>query len=99
MTPDDIKAAIELARESLHKGGAEYSECDLNTLARALLALAVERERMWKVVEAAEQWRESKYHGCRSFSGRVSPQDSPLVSAVDVYRCAALAASSQGGGA
>jgi hypothetical protein len=52
MTTDDIKAAIELARESLHKGGAEYNECDLSTLAAALLALAEERARMEKVVEA-----------------------------------------------
>lgn len=34
----EMDAAIKLAEESLFKGGAEYSELDLNTLARALLS-------------------------------------------------------------
>jgi len=45
----DIAKAIDLARESLYRGGADFNECDLNTLARAVLAMAA-------VVEAARAW-------------------------------------------
>ena len=36
----DIDEAVELARRCLDVGGADYNECDLNTLARAVLAMA-----------------------------------------------------------
>ena len=36
----NIDEAVELARESLYRGGSDYNECDLNTLARAVLAMA-----------------------------------------------------------
>jgi len=39
MTNDEIDAAIKLATESQHRGGAEYNECDLSALASAVLAL------------------------------------------------------------
>jgi hypothetical protein len=35
---DEMAEAVKLAEESLFKGGSEYNECDLNTLARALLS-------------------------------------------------------------
>jgi hypothetical protein len=94
MAPD-IKAAIELARESLHTGGAEYNECDLSTLAAALLALAEERARMEKVVEAASL--------CVATYQDAVETERPDLYAKILARCrqlaAALAASSQGGGA
>lgn len=36
---------IELARQCLALGGADVNECDVNTLARAVLQLAEERDR------------------------------------------------------
>lgn len=45
----DIDKAVELARRCLDVGGADYNECDLNTLARAVLAMA-------PVIEAARTY-------------------------------------------
>jgi hypothetical protein len=65
MTPDDIKAAIELANEVYRRNlsskfghpkyTANINSQELRTILDALLALADERERMEKVVEAAER--------------------------------------------
>lgn len=52
--------AMRLAEASLTKGGAEFNECDLNTLARALLALrplvdaAGKQADAWAAQEAAD---------------------------------------------
>ena len=46
----EMEAAIKLAEESLFKGGSEYNECDLNTLARALLSFKPLIEAMKKEI-------------------------------------------------
>lgn len=45
--------AMRLAEASLAKGGAEFNECDLNKLARALLALR-------PLVEAADAYYDAE---------------------------------------
>lgn len=49
MTIDEME---QLARDCMHRGGAEYSEIEMNALARSLLSVL-------PVVRAAGEWRDT----------------------------------------
>ena len=67
----DIDEAVELARRCLDVGGADYNECDLNTLARAVLAMAAVMEAAQ--VEGDAEQRSSQTCACSSAYREIGP--------------------------
>lgn len=70
----DIDEAVELARCCLDVGGADYNECDLNTLARAVLAMAARRPAVGS--------RDVIRYGPATLAALIRELDEPITSAI-----------------
>lgn len=82
MTLEEVE---KLARDCIHRGGAEYSELEMSQLARALLAVL-------PVVKAAEAWADSMplgQQGERLWSLEIehlSDEGRSVIDAIDTLR-------------
>jgi hypothetical protein len=90
VTPAELETVVNDARTWLASDDCADHREAADAFARALLALAAERERMAKVVEAADEW---DWLGLREDARRVDQLDlaaacSQMREAMDAYRAA-----------